>query len=349
MLRTLSVAACAAGLCATADLSTDYRTDRILVVESTLEFQAEVTSFEVLLDGEPREGGGGGGEQTSTVTISTVHADHAVEAADGKASKVHREFRSLSASNTRGGGEANDLSSPLEGVTLELVEEDGEVSVSVPGGEDLEDAQLEGHQMTLAMDALLPDGEVEDGDSWNLDGDMIAAAIGFQQQGVLFTRPEREGRERGERGGGGGGGRRGGGGGQAGSLAEFRHLDWEGTASLGGTEDYEGTSCWMIELELEASGALPEQAGGGRRGRDRSASPAEPSYSLPVETTMEVEIKGRMLISTEDRRPVLLDLEGTFERETERTMERGERTIEMSGSSEGTFKLGVIVSEESPE
>lgn len=350
MHRILTASVCAAGLLAPHDLSTDYRPDRILVVESTISFEAKVTDFEVLIDGQPPEGLERASDQSSTLTITTVHADQVMKTDDGSPTQVQREFRSLSGTTARSAGgeeDSTDLVSPLDGATLELTDDDGEVAVTALGENDLEEAQLKGHRLTLALDVLLPGDEMNEGDSWELDSEAIADALGIQRHGVLFPRrPADAGRGNGERGNGRRRGRRGGA--QAGGLNELQHLDWEGTAELSGTEDYEGIDCWVIELEMEATGELPEQAQG-RRGRDRAVQPPSTQPALALQTTMEIELKGRLLVSVEGRRPVHLHLNGDFGREMERSMDRGERTMEMTSSSEGTLTLNVDVSEESPE
>ena len=353
MKRIFAATACATGLCATVDLSTNYKADHVLVVETSITLESKVTNFEVLIDGQAPEGRELPGEQSSTLTVSTLHADHIVEASDGSPTMIRREFRSLSANNVQNsGGEenSNDLSSPLEDVTLEIKSVDGEISVRPTEEKDLEKAQLEGHLLALSIDALLPEEEIEEGGSWELESEAIAEALGFQRQATLFPRRQGGGREAA-----GGEGRRGQrgrqrGAGQGGGLGEFAHLNWEGEAQLAGTEDYEGTSCWVIELELEASGELPEQAQGqGRRRRDRSVQPETSLPSTALETTMEIELKGRMLVSVDGRHPMNLSLEGSFEREMERNVERGERSMEMTRSSEGNFKLEVAVSQEESE
>lgn len=332
------------------DLSTKYEKDRWLVVESSITMETEVTDSEMLIDGEPPEGnrGGGGGDSSTSLTRSIVTADRVLEADEDGPTRALREFRSVDGSQTMSFGDQereSQANSPLAGVTLELTLEDGDVSASVSDGESQEDAQLQGHSMTLALDALLPDGDMDEGDSWDLDKEAIGTALGLDLQQVLFTRPERGGESEG--GGGGRGGRRGGGGGNTSGLGELLQVDWEGEAKLGSTVDHDGTSCYEVTIQLEASGDLPERQFGGR-GRDRVMSPE--LETLPwIGTTLEIELEGRLLVSVEGHLPVLLELEGELIREMERTMERGERTMEMSRTTEGTINIQIEVSTESAE
>lgn len=336
-------------LCTREDLSTKYEKDRWVVVESSISMETEVTNFEMLIDGETPEGNrwGGGGDSSTSLTRSIVTADRLLEADEDGPTRVLREFRSVDGSQTMSFGDQereSQANSPLAGVTLELVLDDGEVNASVSEGDSQEDAQLQGHSMTLALDALLPDGDMDEGDSWDLDKEALGRALGLDLQQVLFTRPERGGE--GERGGG-GRGRRGGGGGNTSGLGELLQVDWEGEAKLGGIVDHDGTPCYEISIQLEASGDLPERQFGGRD-RDRALSPE--LELLPwIGTTLEIELEGRLLVSVEGHLPVLLELEGELTREMERTMDRGERTIEMSRTTEGTLKIQIEVSTESAE
>ncbi|MFT7677706.1 MAG: hypothetical protein ACI8QC_001689 [Planctomycetota bacterium] len=332
------------------DLSTKYEQDRWVVVESSITMETEVTDFEMLIDGEPPEGnrGGGGGDSSTSLTRSIVTADRVMEAGEDGPTRVLREFRSVGGSQTMSSGDQereSQANSPLGGVTLELALEDGEVSASVSDGDSQEDAQLQGHSMTLALDALLPDGDMDEGDSWDLDKEALGKALGLELQQVLFTRPERAEGGGGERGG--GRGRRGGGGGNTSGLAELGQIDWEGEAKFGGSVDHDGTACYEISIKFEGSGELPEREFGGL-GRDRAVTPNTELLAW-VGTDLEIELEGRLLVSIEGHLPVLLELEGELTREMERTMDRGERTMEMSRTTEGTLKIQIEVSTESAE
>src|SRR6185503_7021349 len=112
-------------------------------------------------------------------------------------------------------------------------------------------AVLEGHLPTLALDALLPDKEVEVGSTWKLEGDALLRALSLDIEGALFPPAESGGsggEERGER----SGSRRRGG---TRGLAEMvRAVNWKGTAKLDALdEDHDGVVCAAIVLKFEGS------------------------------------------------------------------------------------------------
>lgn len=341
MSRLLIPAAVAFVFAGSGTLATDYTQERALRIECERTVEMETTDSSFERDGEPMEGRGGGGGGTVT-TQKIVHIDRVVEHDDGTPLKVRREFESVEGSASIDMGERGstdvDQESPLDGVTIELEDDDGDVEVKVVDGSEPDDsAALEGHRLALALDALLPDGDTDDGDSWDLESDDIIAALGFDLQGALFPPAQRE-EGGGERGGGRGRGRgmRGGG-----NERFMGNVEWKGKATLeGGTEDHDGIECIVITLELESSGDMPEGEGGGGFG---GGDPPQ------IDASYEVELEGKLLFSTEAARPVLLEVEGTIETEREMEMSRGGSSMVIYTKREGEFKQTVTVSEEAGE
>ena len=338
-------------------LATDYSADRTLRIESTVAMETESTT-EMERDGEPVDRGFGRGQST-TMTRTVVHFDKVLEHADGRPTKVERTFDDVSIAGVASFGENErelDRQSPLSAVTLELTLEDGEVEVEVTDGTEPDAEQaLQGHRLELALDALLPDGEVEADSSWELDGEQVARALGADLERALFPPVPREGGEgRGGRGGGRGGrGMRGGGGNNLGGM--FAEAEWDAKATVVSLEaDHDGALCVEVELELEGEGELPEQEfGGGRGGRGgggRLSAPELADAALrAVENSFSIELEGRMLFSVEEKRPVLLEVEGQISSDSIREFERENTSMVISTSRETAYEQTITISEESDE
>ncbi len=326
-------------------LATRYDEERPLRIEWKTSLELETTSMEVTRDGEPVEAGSGAGPSLRT-THHAVVVDRVLETREGRPARVRRAFETLEGKGEfTFGEETRDSESevPLEGVTLELVEdEEGEVQVEVVEGEaPSDDSALEGHVLALALDALLPEGEVEVGAEWELESAAILRALALDVDGALFPPPEAE-----EPAGGGGerGGQRSGRGRMRGLSELFGALEWEGTAKLEALdEEHEGTSCAAIAIELEGRGELeePEPPGGGGRERLPGILGPGPGSSARAAgaagTSAEVALTGKLLFALEEGRPLLFEVEGhvTIERDSERS--RGGSSMRVRSTQVGQF------------
>ena len=328
-----------AALCLSApatELVTSYQSETKLRVTISSETESEVTDFRLERNGEPIEGRGGGMGGGSEVTQTIVYVDEILAVADGEPSELRRSFEELTRTSSNDDGE-DQADAPLDGTTLLLSSEEGEVDVELVDGSVDDDALLEGHRMTLLLDAFLPEQEVEPGDSWSLEGEAVQQVLGLDMQSTYFPRPEREPDMERER-----GGRRGGGGrrrsGRQGRL--LQQADWSGTAKLlEGEEVVEGDACRIIEIELTGSASLEEESGGGRRGFAFGSSMPAP------ETTIEFEItwKGRMAFSAEALRPVSLELDGDYTSELETERQRGDMTMTIYRLEEGSLSYQISI------
>jgi len=348
--RILSAAAVA--LVSGHTLQTDYTQEHALRIETETVISMETTSFEMERDGEPMNFGGGGGMGSEEV-MHSVELDTVLAHVDGKPTRVRRVFEELSSTSEmtfRDQTRESESDCPLNGVTLELsVDDDGDTVVDViDGDEPDDDVVLERHRAALALDALLPEEAVAVGDTWELSPKAIRRALGSDVRRGLYPRPEREDSEREEGGRGRGSGRRGpGGGGGSGSL--FAIAEWEGEATLVSDDDeYEGQTCAVIEVKLSAGGDMPEpEWGGGGRGRGRMPATPEGFATMtsraPLESEYEIEIEGRVYYSIEESRPLGAEFEGTMaiDQRTERS--RGDSTMTMSTSREGTYERTVTI------
>lgn len=342
-MRLFVSIALAVAFASSAALQTDYTRERSLHISTELLYELETSSSEMLRDGEPVESRFGS-DWSLELSRRSEHVDRVLEHSDGRPLRVQRSFEELEGSSTMQFADdyrESEADCPLAGVTLEIeVDEDGEVEVTVVEGDEPDDERLlEGHVPTLALDALLPEGELEAGESWDLEQDAILTALGFEAARALFPAPRREDRG-GER-----GGRRGGGRGD--SLAPmFENMELEGSATLEeGTEEHDGLECVVLSIEIEGSGSMPEEQREGGPGRRRMPG-AEASSAAWIENSHEIELEGRLLFCIEEARPLLLELDGTVhtERSFERTRE--DSTFSMSTTRDGILELRVVVSEQ---
>jgi len=344
MTRLIFPAAIALALCAGETISTDYTRGEKLRIEVESTFSM-TTERQMERDGEPVESRFGGSGPTVD-SRKIVMVDQALENEAGRPTKVRREFEELGGTMTMSRGDEErelEWTCPLDGVTLELALDDGEVVAEVVDGDEPDDdAVLEGHHLTLALDALLPEDEVEPGDDWEIDGEALVRALGLDIESKLFLPPQfEESADRGE-GRGGRGQRRGGPrGGDAGLRALFESGDWDGKATLKeGNEEIEGVACHVIAIEAECKGELPEREfGGGRGGGGLAVGTTAP---IP-ENSFEVELEGTLYFSVADGRPVSFELEGTISSESYREMDRGEVTMTISTTGEGKLEYNVTI------
>lgn len=338
-------------------LATDYTQERTLRVETTTSLLMETVDRQIEVNGEVREGGGfGGGGSQNTTTI--VHLDTVLEQEDGVPTKVRRVYESVEGMlemEGRDGPIEMERESDLDGITLLLSAEGdgGEVTAEVEDGDSPDDdAILEGHSLTLALDALLPAEGVEAETKYEVEGDALMAALGMDLAPKLFRRPEFEGGGRGEgregRGGGRGGGRRGGGGG---SNRLFEGADWSIEAQVESLEEeWEGQKVAKITFEIEGDGTLEDEERGGRGGRDGRGGGGgggglflSNSLAPVFETDFEIELEGVLYYSIDAKHPVRLELEGTIESEQLTERDFGERSMTIYAVNEGSFTHEVTI------
>jgi len=123
-------------------------------------------------------------EMTMTDTMNVVFVDEYLAMGDGRPTRLRRTFdelakRSVESAVTPQGDQekTTDEESPLEGKSVVFVwnedEEEYAVELDDDGDEDLVDELVEDTDLR----AFLPGGEVEEGDSWEIDGARIDALM----------------------------------------------------------------------------------------------------------------------------------------------------------------------------
>ncbi len=338
-MKNLAIALPAALLLNAGTPETDYAAERTLRLVAETTIAMETTEFSMTRDGEPVEARGGSGASQEQRTI--VQTFRVLEHEDGAPVRVRRSFEKVTSKTERerrDGTTESELECPLDGVTLEISLEDDEVVVEVvDGGEPDDDAVLEGHGLTLSLDALLPEGDVAEGDSWELEGEAVLRALDLDLDAAFFPVPAPTEPAEGER-----RGRRGGGRSSARLLVE---AEWSAEATLKATDtEHEGLECLEIALELDGEGELaPRQLRfGGRRGRVLEPGDG----ALATDNDYSIEIEGRLLFSAAEGRPVLLDLEGSISTSRYSEFDRGESSMTMRTAEEGSFEHRVEVTAE---
>ncbi len=345
MKTSLSLLAVLTAISLGTGLSTDYTRERSLRTETKVVLEMETTATE--RDGEPYEGRGG--SSSSEETRHALQVDHILANAEGRPTHVKRTFEEIEGEIEVSRGDSTytvALEGPLAGVTLELkADEDDEVEVTAAEGKVSDSALLEGHRLDLALDSLLPEGDVKVGATWELSEEAVERALGVDLASILYRVAEEEG------GGGGGGEGRGGGRGFGGRMGgsgftSLKSVEWKGEAKLVSLdEEHEGVVCARIELELEGQGDLPAPEPG--RGRDR-----ERSFGLAVSgpvldgNSIEAKFTGDFWFAVESRRPRTLDLSGEVKTSTEFTFERDGESSTISTTREGKCDLEIQVTEE---
>lgn len=328
-----------------ADLATRYTVGEAYTVRREVS-ETRVTEREMLMNGEPvdRGGAGGGGGETTRESL-VEYTDEILAAGDGP-TKVRRTYGDLSSSTMLSGG-GEDLEMGMETAFEELVVEitageDG-VEVEVIEGDAPDEERLAKLQLALFVDGLLPGREVEAEESWELDAEAITAALAGELERNLFTAPERDEEEGGRGGRGGRGGGRGFGGRGGDNPME---VEWEGTATVADLEaDHNGRPVIAIDLELEASGDLPESDFGGGRGRGgRGGNNLEAPFAAErVDNTYTYALEGQLLFDPELGLPVQLELSGTFASERYIERDRGDTLMEITTSTESAVDHVITV------
>ncbi|MFT7669426.1 MAG: hypothetical protein ACI8X5_002128 [Planctomycetota bacterium] len=349
MTRLLLPILCALAIPGSQNLATSYKAEAGFRIEIESTFSLETVDSSMERDGEPMEGFG---DMSSEQTRQIVMIDTILESEEGAPTRVRREFEALSSASimTMGDREMDEEGeSPLNGVVLELTAVDGEVSATVLEGEAPDDdALLEGHGVALALDALLPGDEVEADDSWEIDGDALLRATGFDIEKALFPAPEREeGNHEGGGEGGRGRGRRGPRG-APGAERYFANAEWDVNATLEAeTEDHAGVDCLVITIKGEGSGQVPERERGGRDQRD-----GEFAVGLGArrpENSFEIELEGKLYFSVADAHPVHAELKATISTQSEREMNRRDSHMIIRSSQEGELVHTVDITPEAGE
>lgn len=322
-------------------LAIPYETGLTLELSASFAYESEVVDFSLIRDGVEQDMGGMmGGPSSMTRTIQVT--DHYTLVESGRPKTLERTFDALNHESKRMRRDeemVTENTGPLEGVTLGLTLEDGEVEVEVlAGSEPDDDALLEGHSMNLGFDGLLPREKVELGATWAPESAALFRALCLDVDAQLFPPPARAEAPAGGGQGRRGGGMRGGGGNAIGKM--ILGAEWELEATLSEDhEDVEGTDCLVISFEGDGEYELPERAafgGGGGRGGDQ-VEPLVSPLVPPFGGGADMEFEAKLFLDAKTHLPVRfeLEMEVSIDEVVERSSERGDTV--MRTSTEGTL------------
>ena len=190
-----------------------------------------------------------GMEMSATSTYTVTVTDEYMAVADGRPTKFVRTFDEISTSSAVSTanammGESNmeiDGSSELEGVRVQFTWDDdaGEYTASFPEGEDGDEELLEGLDASMDMIAMLPEGEVSEGDTWSVDAQALRAI--FAPGGAVkieMEMPEEDGMGMGS---------------QPTPDQFIGDMEGEVTAEFAGTRDEGGVQVAVIKLSANVS------------------------------------------------------------------------------------------------
>lgn len=218
-----------------------------LTVTKTIEQTSEMALEEMVTVVNGNEMDQGMDMETAQTT-SFVFTDSYAEMASGQPAKLVRKFDKLSDTNV------NEMSHPmmgdmdeetaseseLEGLTVEFRwdAEGGDYVAKFPEDEEGDEALLEGLAEDVDLRAFLPDGEVDEGESWEVEPSAMRAVLA--PGGDLKLEAD------------GGGGMM-----SSGPQPSMEQIlgEMEGkvTATFTGTREVEGTSMAVIKLAIEIS------------------------------------------------------------------------------------------------
>jgi hypothetical protein len=331
-----------------ADARTDYTAKRALVMVAHTSLEMESTT-RMEVDGQPvdRAGGGSGSLEERTVEQTYKVLAHAEDAP----TKVRRAFGTVTRKTTTNMGEQSfdgGGDGPLNDVTLEItLDEDGDVIAAVvDGSEPDQESALQGHELTLAFDGLLPLGDVAADAKWDLESPAILRALGLDLEDAYFPvePPDEDGGDSGGRGRG-----RAFRGARSSALRGLTGCTWEGEATFKGETEHDGIACLEFLVELEASGEMPEQAGFGGPPRGGRAFGAALGGLAPDENSIAAKLEGRLLFAKAARYPVLFEVEGSVTTVRHVEMERGGSKRMMHTEGSGTLEYRVEVAVETDD
>ena len=168
-------------------LQTEYEVDQEVRFESESNMSMELGECTIKINGQElppelqEQFVGELGELAESGQERIAIVNTFLELDEGEPIKVRRTYETAREEGRSGEGTTENVSD-LEGRTL-LLHWDGEevVAEADDEGEELDEAFLIGHILRLDYDYMLPDGEVEVGDSWELDKEAMFGAFEFAE------------------------------------------------------------------------------------------------------------------------------------------------------------------------
>lgn len=228
-----------------------------------------------------------------------IYRDVVGEVADGRPLAISREFVELSNKETKD-GETSEESGALEGLTLELSRDDDEVVAKIAGDSDhdIHEGYLADHFLESPIAAILPEDEVDPGESWEPDSDALQQFL--YPRGASYFDPESD---------------------DSFGKAIREYGEFSGHVTYNEMSDLNGEKCFILEVnaELEADvSELPEQL--------RGSGPGEAEGNIQVEG----EFSAKIWISVESKFPVRIEGESEMNLKLEMNTDSDGMALKMS-------------------
>ena len=276
-------------LVATTDetIETVYEEGQELEVESRARSEMRLDSMELFVDDEPLpvDGDPPAGDTKADERVF-AYSDVYEEVRDGKPTRIRRSFDEISRSQ-ESEQESSEMRGVLEGRTILIsVDEDEEVTAEIADDEgSVDDRFLEGFRIHFTEELLLPEGSVEEGESWSVEGDELNVLLGIDPGAEFFE--EDEGSDFAE------------------VLVEA--ASFEADATYEGRDEKGGTDCWLISYEISMDAEIDDF--------DPAMVGIDPEESGFGEGALAVEGSGtgRLWIGREEKRLFAHEFEGAFE------------------------------------
>jgi len=269
--------------------------------------ELEIDSFTMLIDGEEMAGHGEAPELQQSMRDRRVFVDHYAEVADGRVTRFTRSFEEIESEREERVGTPDGLQesdsageSELEGASVEFTWDEDEYAAAFAedGGDE---ALLENLWAECDFRAFLPDGDVDEDDTWEVPAAAFALLVApggdlkIEGQDRNWSKPVVEASET---------------------------LEGDIRCSLGGSRDEDGSEVWVVNVEAELASSADNEVEGGEEQQE-----------------IRYELEGELLWDAEAGRLFSLELSGdvTAVSVASREVEMGdrnfdtERTITMVG------------------
>ena len=303
-------------------LRTEYVPGQKVLVERETHLRMETVLLRFERDGREIDRGGRAGGFNSETRKRVAYVDLVRDVEGGAPVRLERTLEVLEGEGTLGTRKVV-LEAPLAGKRLLLQSSEDGVRAEPLECVVEDDSLLQGHALSLPIDALLPGAEVARGVEWELeDGEALLEALGLDVDPKYFLAPRAEL---------GGGGRDGDVGRRLdGDERVLLEADWKVTLVLAEeTEEHRGEEALVVRLSAEGAGERSTAEGASGRTR----------------TTSTILLRGKLLFSPKSRRPVRFEVEGEIAIESDSEFVRGSSKARMQRWQEGTFEQEVSISE----
>ena len=262
---------------------------------------------------------------TTSETARLRIRDVVLESADGRPTKVRRTLEELREVMVDDGTETQKTG-PLEGRTLLLTEEDGELSAELEDeGDEVGAEFLADQRLTRDADLLLPHGAVEVGDSWTLEEDDLRLFFGLEAAPLWFEPDEEDEDEAFQD-----------------ALDEASQIS--GTARLLESEERGGFECAVIAFEIEVEATVDDLAALGM-------GPEEGMEGATGSVTIRLHCTGKLWHAQSEQRAVEIeqDVDGTMTMLMEMRVQADDEEFVMTLRMEGTVAAESTCTWSAPE